>query len=80
MEHIRRLESVARVHQGESGLSVLLCLSAGRDVRERDCQQPCAQDGGIQSAGEAQAGQVFQDSFRQDCLHVLHFGFPVGGC
>lgn len=79
MEHIRGLESVARVHEGESGLQVLLCLSAGRDVRERDREQPRAQDGGVQSAGQKKAGQDFQDSFRQDCLHVLHFGFPAGG-
>ena len=25
------------------------------------------------------AGQDFQDSFGQDCVHVLHFGFPAGG-
>lgn len=36
-------------------------------------------DGGVQSAGQKETGQDFQDSFRQDCLHVLHFGFPAGG-
>lgn len=78
VEHIRGLESVARVHQGESGVQVLLCLSAGRDVRERDREQPCAQDGGVQSAGEAQEGQKLQDSFREGGLHVLHIGFSAG--
>lgn len=79
MEHIRGLESVARMHQGESGLSVLLCLSAGRDVRERGREQPCAQDGGVQSAGETQTGQKLQDSFGEGGVHVLHVGFPAGG-
>ena len=55
MEHIRGLESVARVHEGESGLQVLLCLSAGRDGRERDRDQSGAQDGGVQSAGQKKA-------------------------
>ena len=26
-----------------------------------------------------ESGKDFQDSFRQDCLHVLHFGFSAGG-
>lgn len=55
-------------------------MSIGRmRCTERDREQPRAQDGGVQSAGQKEAGQDFQDSFRQDCLHVLHFGFPAGG-
>ena len=36
---IRRLESVAWMHQDQSWVQVLLCLSAGCDVWQRDFQQ-----------------------------------------
>ena len=70
---------MARLHQDQSGLPVLLCLSPGRDVRERDRQQPRPQDVGFQSAAQAGAGQELQDSVRETGADVLHFGFSAEG-
>ena len=77
---IRRLESVARMHQDKFGVQILLCVPSGRDVRQRNIKQRVQKNRQFQPAHQTQARQKLENRKRTDCVHVLHLRLFAQRC